>query len=97
MAEGRKFDAGKQRWSLVPWHGLEAVGRVLEFGAQKYGADNWRLVDGAERRYWDAAMRHMIAFGKGEDLDKETGESHLAHAVCCLLFVLELAASDEDA
>jgi len=37
----------------------------------------------------DVAFRHMYAFADGEDMDKETGLSHLAHARCCMAFLLE--------
>lgn len=32
-------------------------------------------------------MRHITAFNDGEDLDPESGQSHLYHAMCCLAFV----------
>lgn len=99
LSDGRKDDKGKLRYSLVPWRTLEEVVRVLEHGAAKYGADNWRKVPDARRRYADAAMRHFVPYLRaliaGEDTadinkDAETGLHHLAHAVCCLLFLLDL-------
>ncbi len=33
--------------------------------------------------------RHIFAWWGGEDKDPETGFSHLAHAGCCLLFLME--------
>ena len=36
-----------------------------------------------------AAMRHIMAFNDGEDKDPESGLSHLAHAACCIMFLLE--------
>lgn len=88
MTEGRKLDAGKPRWSLLPMPAARAVLRVLEYGAQKYDVDNWRHVQDARRRYFDAMMRHMIAWWEGETRDPESGEPHLAHAACCVLFLL---------
>ncbi|WP_442880072.1 dATP/dGTP diphosphohydrolase domain-containing protein [Aurantimonas sp. A2-1-M11] len=35
-----------------------------------------------------ALDRHMAAFDHGEDTDPETGLPHLAHAACCLTFLL---------
>ena len=35
-------------------------------------------------------MRHINAYQRGEAADLESGKSHLAHAVCSLMFVLEL-------
>lgn len=87
---GRKFDSGKVDYTLVPWDGLEEVVKVLEFGARKYARDNWQHVEGGMQRYQAAAFRHLIAYNQGEKIDQETGLSHLAHAGCCLLFLLSL-------
>lgn len=87
---GRKHDSGKPLMGAVPPNALLAVARVLTFGAEKYGRDNWRQVESAETRYLDAALRHINAYQRGEAADPESGESHLAHAVCSLMFMLEL-------
>lgn len=87
---GSKHDSGKPLMGAVPPNALLAVARVLTFGAEKYGRDNWRQVESAETRYMDAALRHLNAYQRGEAVDQESGESHLAHAVCSLMFVLEL-------
>jgi len=87
---GRKFDSGKLDYTLVPWDGLEEIVKVLEFGARKYDRDNWRYVEGAEKRYLAAALRHLIAYQIEDPKDEETDLSHLAHAGCCLLFLLAL-------
>jgi len=87
---GRKFDSGKLDYTLIPWDGLEEVVKVLEFGAKKYDRDNWRFVEGAEQRYLAAALRHLVAYQIEQPTDEETGISHLAHAGCCLLFLLAL-------
>jgi hypothetical protein len=94
MGDGRKDDAGKLRWSLVPWPALRQVVRVLEHGARKYGEENWRELDDGPRRYWDAAARHMIAWADGETHDPESGINHLAHAACSMLFILALSEND---
>lgn len=87
--EGRKFDAGKPDYTLLPWASVEEIVKVLDFGAKKYARDNWRHVDNAENRYLAAAFRHMAAHAQGEEHDPETGLPHLAHAGCCILFLLE--------
>jgi len=87
---GRKDDAGKLRYSLIPARALEAVAAVLTYGAERYGAWNWTRVENAHERYQDAAFRHQEARRKGEMHDPESGLPHLAHAVACLLFRLEL-------
>jgi hypothetical protein len=102
--QAQKKDAGKPQWRLLPWLGTQAVVRILEFGARKYSENGWRSVDNWEKRYFDAAFRHMIAVARGEQFDicpahkgvrpadcKDcSGEPHLAHAACNLLFLLDL-------
>jgi hypothetical protein len=85
---GVKFDSNKPQWSLLPFEALEEVVEVLTSGAQKYAPDNWKYVPNADARYMDAAFRHMAQYMQGEQHDEETGNNHLAHAVCCLLFKL---------
>lgn len=87
---GRKNDSGKLRWDLMPFKALEPVVQVLMYGADKYGDHNWRLVDNYEKRYLNAAFRHLVArFFHGEELDPDSRLPHTAHAICSLLFLLE--------
>jgi hypothetical protein len=86
---GRKFDNNKLEYGLLPPHALEATVDVLTFGAQKYDRDNWQKVPDSKRRYFDALERHVWAWKKGEKLDPESGKHHLAHALCCLMFLYE--------
>jgi Domain of unknown function (DUF5664) len=86
---GRKFDGGKLEYGLLPPNALEETVKVLTFGAQKYERNNWIHVDDGVRRYFDALQRHLWAWKKGEQLDPESGLHHLAHAMCCLMFLYE--------
>ncbi|QMV32367.1 hypothetical protein T2_00050 [Ralstonia phage Elie] len=86
-ATGVKHDNNKPPLSLVDRHAIEEIGRVLAFGAQKYAAHNWRQGI-AYSRLLDAALRHLYAFADGEDNDPESGLSHIAHAGCCVVFLL---------
>lgn len=86
---GRKDDQGKIDWNLLPVTQAEEVIKVLMFGAQKYGRHNWQGVKHGYSRYRSAAIRHVLAtqpFSAGND--EETGLSHEAHAICCLLFMM---------
>lgn len=86
--EAKKFDSGKPPLSLISRTALEEEAKVMSYGVGKYGTHNWR--QGMDfSRLMDAALRHIYAFADGEDKDKETGLSHLAHARCCLAFLLE--------
>lgn len=87
--EGRKFDNGKPMMSLVPPWALEEIAKVMTMGAKKYAKDNWKLVPDGRQRYIDAMLRHINAFQKGEINDPEMGTHHLAHAACCLMFILD--------
>lgn len=84
--EGRKADQGKARFDLLSPGFLWGVSRILAFGASKYEDRNWEkgLRYG---RVFAALMRHLWAWWGGERLDPETGESHLYHAGCCLMFL----------
>lgn len=84
--KGQKDDTLKDPMDLLPMLPLRYVSRVLGFGARKYGPHNWR--NGLEyRRLLGATLRHIAAYSDGEDLDPETGESHIDHALCELLFL----------
>lgn len=86
---GLKLDDDKPRYDLLPSFALEEVANVLTFGANKYGADNWRDVESPNRRYIAAAMRHIEAYRKGDNIDLESGLCHLSHAITSLMFVQE--------
>jgi hypothetical protein len=86
--EGTKHDKGKPRLELVSPGFIEGVAKVLSFGASKYEARNWEQGIGYDRVY-GALLRHLNAWWGGEALDAETGESHLYHAGCCLMFLSE--------
>jgi hypothetical protein len=86
--DGIKYDSEKPRYDLMPVEALEAIVKVLTYGACKYAPDNWRHVEPCNTRYYAACMRHLEAHRKGEQIDPESGLPHLAHAICCLVFML---------
>lgn len=85
--KGVKHDTGKNQLDLVPPELDEAVGKILTFGAVKYGPHNWR--GGLKySRVVAALLRHLNAYRAGKVLDPETGMSHLWHAGCNLAFLI---------
>lgn len=82
-----KFDSEKLPLDLLPFEALEEITLVLQHGAKKYEAHNWRKGFMYSRPF-AAILRHLFAYWKGEDLDKDSGLHHLAHAGCELLFLL---------
>ena len=89
LTEGVKFDAGKARMDRLDPYAVEQLSHVLTFGAQKYAAHNWRMGI-SKGRLIAAALRHLFAYLGGQDKDDETGLSHVAHAMCCCMFILGL-------
>ena len=85
---GIKLDRGKPRMDLLSSIALEELAKVLTFGCKKYSANNWRGGI-AWSRVIGAALRHIFLWMRGIDKDEETGLSHLAHAFCCIMFLLE--------
>lgn len=89
MSSFVKKDSGKLRYDLVPPKVVESLARVLTFGASKYAPNNWAKCE-KRSRYIAALDRHLNAWKAGEDVDPETGDTHLAHALCCLAFLHEM-------
>lgn len=84
---GVKHDEGKAPLWWVPRPAMDAIANVMQFGANKYAAHNWRK--GMKwTRLASAALRHLTAWTNGQDKDPETGMSHLWHAICCLAFLV---------
>ena len=93
MSEGKKFDEHKIPLQLLPFLSIEEVVKVLRFGRDKYGSWNW--TQGMDwSRLLGAALRHLFLWARGEDLDKESGLSHLAHASCCVLMLLHYSLTE---
>lgn len=84
---GIKHDLGKDPWHLLPWDAVQAITKVLLFGATKYAPRNWEKGMDWSRIY-RAAIGHLTAWYVRDPADKETGFSHLWHAGCCILFLI---------
>jgi hypothetical protein len=84
---GIKHDNDKLPYYLLPSDAVEEILRVLDFGAKKYAPGNWEK-GMLWSRVFSALMRHMWAWWRGENRDPETGLTHLAHAGCCILFLI---------
>ena len=90
-----KFDSGKLPLHLLSTEAMNQTAAVLAFGAEKYAEHNWRK-GFVWSRPLSAAMRHITAFNAGEDKDPESGLSHLAHAACCIMFLLEFEKTHQE-
>lgn len=85
-----RFNTGKSKWSLVDMDALEPMVKVLEFGAQKYEANNWKK--GLPfTQILDSLLRHTQAIMRGEDIDQESGLPHIGHIMCNAMFLSYMA------
>ena len=85
--QGRKDDAGKLRFDLIPPEVLTALAEVLTPGAVRYGERSWEAGI-APGRIHAALMRHLVAWQMGEALDPDSGLSHLKHVLCNAAFLV---------
>lgn len=84
---GARANSGKVALSLIPFHLLAGVARVLMGGRLKYAEYNWAK-GLSYRTCMDCTLRHLTKwFWLGEDNDPESGEHHLDHAICNLLML----------
>ena len=81
-----------ERHDLIPYPALKQLAEHYGRGAQKYSVHNWRKGYEWSKSY-AALQRHATAWWDGEDIDEETGSSHLAgvafHAFALLTFIEE--------
>ena len=86
--EAHKDDKGKARYDLVSPEFEQSVAEVLTYGAEKYSENSWQKIENREERYYAALRRHIAAWRMGEEIDKESGLPHLAHAACNIMFLM---------
>lgn len=81
-----RHNKGKAQWSLVDFESFEDMVKVLEFGANKYEAHNWKKGH-YTTKLCESLMRHLFAYLSGEDVDPESGCSHIGHIQCNAMFL----------
>lgn len=69
---------------VVPWRIIGELSLALLEGALKYGAYNWRVAGVRASVYMSATVRHMADFWEGEDIDPDSGLSHVTKAIASL-------------
>jgi hypothetical protein len=88
MSMFKKDDTDKPRVSLVDPKFILGISEILTFGANKYGANNWKTAKTTDiPRYKDALLRHLLAYLDGEYIDPESKKPHLYHIGCNLMFL----------
>jgi len=90
-----KIEEGKPKLSLIYKSFIDETAKVRMYGLTKYpDQENWRTTLTSE--HYDALLRHVFAAkafflkeSRGEKLDQSSGLSHLAHAACNIMFLIE--------
>jgi len=81
-----RYNSGKAKWSLVDFNSFLPMVEVLEFGAQKYSAHNWKKGLKVTETL-ESLLRHAFALLRKEDLDPESKKHHIGHLQCNCMFL----------
>ena len=84
----------KAPMSTVPAAVLAEVGVAMLEGACKYGRSNFRIAGVRASVYYDATMRHLMAWWEGEDTDPDSGMSHITKAITSLVVLRDAMIQD---
>lgn len=72
--------------SCIPAPVIAELGVAMLEGALKYGRHNYREVAISASVYYDAVVaRHMALWWEGEDIDPDSGLSHITKAIATLV------------
>ena len=74
----------KVPFSTVPAEVIAEIGLAMLEGARKYGRHNYRIIGVRASVYYDAALRHLTSWFEGQDIDPDSGLSHITKALACL-------------
>lgn len=90
----QSFGDKKVCLSYVPQQVLMEAAVGLMEGGFKYGAYNFRDSKIEVKTYLDATDRHLKWFCEGEDIDPESGLSHITKAICSLIVLRDAMIND---
>lgn len=81
--------------TTVPMTVIAEVGVAMLEGARKYGRHNYRVDDATASVYIDAAFRHLSKWWDAcEDLDPDSGISHVTKAIASLVVLRDAMICD---
>lgn len=80
--------------SCVPRAVLAEAGLAMMEGALKYGRHNYRVAGVRSSVYFDACHRHLDSWWEGEDIDPDSGLSHVTKAIATLVVLRDAMIND---
>lgn len=86
--------SAKPPHSTVPLAVLAEVGIAMLEGSLKYGRHNYRASKIRASVYYDAARRHIDSWFEGEDIDPDSGLSHVTKAITSLVVLRDSMIND---
>lgn len=84
----------KAPMSTVPANVMAEVGVAMLEGACKYGRSNYRVAGVRSSVYYDAVIRHLFSWWEGEDIDPDSGMSHITKAITSLVVLRDAMIQD---
>jgi hypothetical protein len=75
----------KYAMSYVSAPVLAEIAVGMTEGGHKYGRHNYRVIGVRASIYYDATMRHLMQWWEGEDIDPDSGLSHITKAITSLV------------
>ena len=84
----------KPPMSTVPAPVMMEVGTAMLEGARKYGRHNYRISHVRASVYYDATLRHLFSWFEGEDIDADSGMSHVTKAIASLIVLRDAQIND---
>ena len=73
-----RYNKGKPQFSHLSPEFISDMMALMTKSSDKYGYLNWTKAQDV-RTASDSLMRHFLKFQQGEDLDDESGYSHITH------------------
>jgi hypothetical protein len=80
---------GKPQMSGIPPIAIMALGLAMQDGVNKYGRFNWREAAVTSSVFYDAMLRHLLAWYSGERTAPDSGVHHLAHLMAGAAILLD--------
>jgi hypothetical protein len=75
----------KVPFSTISWRAMAEIGLAMLEGGRKYGRHNYREAGVRASVYFDSTLRHLVAWWEGEDIDPDSGLSHVTKAIAGLM------------